>query len=200
MRLLRSTMLAALTGYEMQTVFENDFNITQKHWFHRFAPARAPKPGTLCDPRVFNVGDTFVTNYTTFQWTIEAIGRSNAADTGIVYGGITLDGCDVTSVYLNGDMRTWTIDVTVIATCRVEGEFEATARTAFSLTNLPGRYSPFQGQVQMYDANVTTPALERARAIDAMSVTPSRSISSKLTVTKSFHTECDLHPRTLETA
>lgn len=128
----------ALTGYETITIFNGNFNFTETHWYHQFMPSRSPKPGTLCESHVFNIGDDFLTNYAIFEWTMESITTPNAGDSGIAYKGVSLKDCDVASVFINGDMRTWTVDFTVVISCQTKDEFEVTARTSFTQTFLPG--------------------------------------------------------------
>ncbi|TFK40231.1 hypothetical protein BDQ12DRAFT_680551 [Crucibulum laeve] len=138
----------ALTGYETITVFQSDFDATQSHWYDKFMPQRASKAGTLCDTHVFNTGDTFTTNYTMFEWTIESISKPNAGSSGVSYRGTTLTGCDVSSAYINGDLRSWTVDFTTVITCKDVDEFEVNAKTSFSVTSLPGKHSPLLGVIR----------------------------------------------------
>ncbi|KAJ7848641.1 hypothetical protein B0H14DRAFT_2767623 [Mycena olivaceomarginata] len=139
-----ATINAVLTGYETITVFKSDYNVTQTHWYHKYMPSAMPKAGTLCDSRVFNLGDTFVTNYTLFQWNIASTLRANAGDSGISYTGWTLEHCDVSSIYMHGDASTYTIDYTVILECRTDA-YRFTARTDFSLSSLAGKYNQLLG-------------------------------------------------------
>ncbi|KAF8199661.1 hypothetical protein BJ912DRAFT_660607 [Pholiota molesta] len=69
-----------LTGYETVTIFQNDFNATEWHWFYRFMPFRIPKPGSTCDPYIFKVGDSFSGNYSFFEWKIDSIVKPTAGD------------------------------------------------------------------------------------------------------------------------
>ncbi|KAF8879948.1 hypothetical protein BD779DRAFT_1113826 [Infundibulicybe gibba] len=130
---------ATLTGYETITVFQGDFNITQSYWYSRWLPSYLnAKPGTLCDPRVYNAGDKFTTNYTSFRYEIETVDTATAG-TGTTYNGATLEDCDITRLHLNGDIRTWTTDITAVVTCKAKNGFEITARTDFTMSRLPGR-------------------------------------------------------------
>ncbi|KAF8150753.1 hypothetical protein B0H34DRAFT_150986 [Crassisporium funariophilum] len=137
-----------LTGYETITSFQSDFNVTQPMWYDRVMPFRHHKPGTLCDRRVFNVGDSFTTDYAFFQWSIDSILKPNAGSSGILYSGVPLTFCDVTSVYVDGSMQSWSIDFTVIATCKRAGLFQLTGKTSFTMGLLAGRYSPLLGLVR----------------------------------------------------
>ncbi|KAJ7487912.1 hypothetical protein FB451DRAFT_1225903 [Mycena latifolia] len=139
-----TTVNVALTGYDTITVFQSDYNVTQIHWYHQYLPSLMPKPGTLCDPRVFNLGDTFTTNYTLFRYTIASVISANAGDSGISYKGRTLENCDITSLYLHGDVNSYTIDYTAVVTCRSE-TYQFTARTDFSLSSLAGKYNQLLG-------------------------------------------------------
>ena len=136
---------AALTGYETITVFESDFNVTKTSWSDRFLPFHKPKPGTLCAGHVFNVGDPFMTNYSFFQWNVDSIIRPNAAQSGVLYSGAPLTFCDVTTVYMDGSLLSWSVDFTVISSCVDSNLFNTTARTSFTVGLLPGRYSSLQG-------------------------------------------------------
>ena len=137
---------AALTGYETITVFESDFNATQTpFWFDRFLPFHEPKPGTLCAGHVFNVGDPLTTNYSFFQWNIDSIIQANAGQSGILYSGNPLTFCDVTTIYMDGSLLSWSMDFSVISSCVDSNLFNVTARTSFSMGLLPGRYAPLLG-------------------------------------------------------
>ena len=137
---------AALTGYETVTVFESDFNATQTpFWFDRIFPFHEPKPGTLCAGHVFNVGDPLTTNYSFFQWSIDSIILPNAGQSGVLYTGAPLIFCDVTTVYMDGSLLSWSMDFSVISSCVDSNLFNVTARTSFSMGLLPGRYSPLLG-------------------------------------------------------
>ena len=137
---------AALAGYETITVFKDDFNATQTFWFDRFFPFYEQKPGTLCDSHVFNVGDPLTTNYSFFQWNVNSIiVQPNAGQSGILYSGTPLTFCDATTIFVDGSLISWSIDFTVISSCLHSNLFNATARTSFSMSLLPGRYSPYLG-------------------------------------------------------
>ncbi|KAJ7921309.1 hypothetical protein B0H13DRAFT_2416493 [Mycena leptocephala] len=123
-----TTINVVLTGYETITVFQSDYNVTQSHWYHQYIPSLMPKPGTLCDSRVFNLGDTFTTNILCSR------------DSGISYKGWTLENCDMTSLYLHGDANSYTIEYTAIVECRSD-DYSFSARTDFSLSSLAGKYN-----------------------------------------------------------
>jgi hypothetical protein len=114
-------------------------------------PYRIPKPGSLCDPHIFNLGDTFTTNYSFFRWSIDSVVKANAGDSAISYKGVPLTFCDVTSIYIDGDLHSWNVDFTIIVTCKHDDLFSVTAKTIFSNGVLPGRYSPLLGVVRFFN-------------------------------------------------
>jgi len=134
-----------LTGYETVTSFNPDYNITQSFWYHSFLPGGGDTPGKLCDPRVFNVGDSFTTNYSLFQWNVVAVSGADDRSSSLVYKGSTLESCDVTALYINGDVRTRTTDTVAVITCQDLDGFSLMAQTSFSMTKLAGKYSPLLG-------------------------------------------------------
>jgi hypothetical protein len=150
----------ALTGYETVTAFKSDFNATQSFWYNKYMPYRVPTPGTLCDPHVFNVGDPFTTNYTFFEWTIQSITTANAGNSGISYKGATLNDCDVSSMYVDADLRTWSVAFTVVVQCQYENQISA--QTSFTISVLPGRNSPVLGMVKFAQGSDMRPAVFNA--------------------------------------
>lgn len=139
----------ALTGYETVTVFRSDYGTRQTHWYDRF---RTKDPAPLCDTRVFNVGDTLTTNYTLFAWTLESITVANAGTSGLAYNGSTLTDCDVSSLFMTGDLRSWTMNFVVLISCSKNKEYDITATTRFSISSLPGSYSPLLGKARSLEA------------------------------------------------
>ncbi|KAH8813810.1 hypothetical protein DL96DRAFT_1505124 [Flagelloscypha sp. PMI_526] len=136
----------ALAGYETVTIFTDSYNATRPLWFHKFLVTQTPKPGTLCDAKLFNIGDTFSTNYSIFQWQVEYISRANAASSGFTYEGNPLDSCDVTAIYIDTDIRTWNMDINGVMTCKpTDGSYEITARSSYSISGLAGKYRPILG-------------------------------------------------------
>ncbi|KAJ7880028.1 hypothetical protein B0H14DRAFT_3770093 [Mycena olivaceomarginata] len=87
-------------GYETVTAFDSDFNVMQTHWFNRFTPSLVSKPGSLCDPRLLALRDTFNTNFTLFQYTITSIDAPSTGDSGLLYKGWALGNCDITLLYV----------------------------------------------------------------------------------------------------
>ena len=86
-----------------------------------------------------------MTNYSFFEWAVDSIKRPNAGESGISYSGTPLTFCDVASIYLDGSLLSWSMDVTVISACIYANSYNVTARTFFSINSLPGRYSPLIG-------------------------------------------------------
>ncbi|KAF6759960.1 hypothetical protein DFP72DRAFT_1063691 [Ephemerocybe angulata] len=132
-----SVINVAVVGYDQTIVLSSDFNATQSFWYH--AIIKPPEPGTLCEPHVFNVGDTLVTNASIFEWKILAITRPNAGKSGVAYSGTTLDSCDVAQMSFYGDLRTWSLEIVAYSACRGSDDLEVIAYTSFSLSPLPGR-------------------------------------------------------------
>ncbi|KAJ3503340.1 hypothetical protein NMY22_g18279 [Coprinellus aureogranulatus] len=126
----------AIVGYEIDVVLGSNFNVTQSFWFNAFIPPA--EPGTLCEPRVFNVGDSLVTNASLFEWKIQAITRPTAGRAGIAYNGATFEICDVDRMSFYGDVRTWTIGITTYVWCLGRSGVEVVASTTMTLSALPG--------------------------------------------------------------
>ena len=122
-------------------------------------PYPVPAPGTLCDPHVFNTGDPFTTNYAFFEWTVESIIQANAGNSGLSYKGETLNGCDVSSIYMDGDLRTWSVAFTVVLQCQHENLYKISAKTSFTISFLPGRNSPLLGMVKSAEGSDMRPAV-----------------------------------------
>ncbi|KAF7324099.1 hypothetical protein MKEN_00632300 [Mycena kentingensis (nom. inval.)] len=146
-----TTVNVALAGYETITVFKSDYNVTQEFWYHNYLPSLRAKPGTLCDTHIFNLGDSFTTNYTLFPYTIVSVSRGNAGDVGVSYKGAALDNCDVVSIYLTGNFGTFSLDYTAIVLCR-GADYEFTSRVDFSMSSLVGRYNTLMGAARAVDA------------------------------------------------
>ncbi|TFK33344.1 hypothetical protein BDQ12DRAFT_615411 [Crucibulum laeve] len=169
----------ALTGYETRTVFNNNFNISQSHWYDGFMP----NSGSLCDPHLMGVGDVFTTNYTIFEWSIDSIVKANAGESGISYSGTALDDCDLSTLYVDGSLGASTINVTPIVTCssnstKVDSAFAVKARTTFSITSLPGIHSRLPGAVRYayYDPSINP----RTAVVDALAQNAGNDISQRL--------------------
>jgi hypothetical protein len=129
----------ALVGYETVTVFQPDFNATQSFWYHRFGLGISA-PGTLCDPRDFNSGDTFTTNYSLFEWNLVTV--ANDSSRSLVYRGSTLETCDVIALYMDAHLQPRSADLTAVITCDDVDGFHLLATTSFSVGLLSGKYSP----------------------------------------------------------
>ena len=124
----------ALTGYETVTTFESDFNITQSFWYDRFLPGGGSRAGTLCDPHGFNIGDSLTTNYSIFQWDLVSVLKSNYSRGSLIYSGSTLESCDLSALYMNGEFRTQSADVVAIVACQDVGGFNLLIKTSFTTT------------------------------------------------------------------
>ena len=128
---------------------------TQSLWFNNYMPYRKTKPGTICDPHLFNVGDGFTTNYTIFEWTIQSIETPNAAGSGVSYNGSSLTSCDVRNVYLNADLQHYSIDLGILMSCRNDNHFGVTASTSLTISSLPGLMSQMFGVAKAVNSNQT---------------------------------------------
>ena len=113
----------ALTGYQTISSLNNDWKTVTSHWYNRFVTA--PEPGSLCDPAAYAVGDTFATTVGLFTWTIQGL-----AESPISYKGSSLDLCDVASMTMAVDSRSWTASVTVTIGCK--GQLHVVATTKYS--------------------------------------------------------------------
>ncbi|KAJ7182499.1 hypothetical protein C8R43DRAFT_6256 [Mycena crocata] len=147
-----ATINAVLAGYETVTVFNSDFSVVQRQWFDRYLPSRVPKPGSMCDPRLLNLGDNIATNYSLFQYSITSVDTANAGDSSLSYKGWTLDNCDITSLYVNANANTFVIDFTALISCRSDASqvaagnnFEISARTDWPMSTLAGQYASLLG-------------------------------------------------------
>ncbi|KAF7350314.1 hypothetical protein MVEN_01335700 [Mycena venus] len=142
-----------------------------------------PKSGTLCDSRVFNLGDTFTTNYTLFQYNIASVVGANAGDSGISYTGWTLEDCDITSLYIHGDANAYTIDYTAVVECRNDA-YSFSARTDFSLSSLVGKYSQFLGvkrsRKSQQEGSFNKTRDSRGVVLDAMTTLSSTDVASRI--------------------
>jgi hypothetical protein len=113
----------ALTGYQTISSLNNDWKTVTTHWYNRFVAA--PEPGSLCDPVGFAVGDTFATTVGLFTWVIQGL-----AESPISYKGSSLDLCDVGTMTMALDSRSWTASVTVTIGCK--GQLHVIATTGIS--------------------------------------------------------------------
>ena len=130
-------------------MFRSDYGTRQTHWYDRFW---TKEPVPLCDTHIFNVGDALTTNYTLFAWTLGSITVANAGNSGYAYNGTTLTDCDISSLFITGDLRSWTISFVVLISCSKNQEYDITATTRFSISGLPGDYSPLLGMARSLEA------------------------------------------------
>jgi len=140
------SLTVRLAGYETITMLDEDFNITQFFWLDRIVPYTLARPGTLCQPLVLMLGDSFVTNSSMFLWDLELVAKANDSSSSLVYKGSTLQGCDVIALYLNGNMNPPTLDVVAVISCKDLDGFDVIAKTAFPVSVMPGTYTRFTGR------------------------------------------------------
>jgi hypothetical protein len=135
-------MTVALTGYETVTVLQSDFNDSRPSLFDRFRFGGRSKQGNLCHPFESNVGNTFTTNYSLFEWELVTVAKLNDSSRSLIYRGSTLETCDVVALYLDAQMQIRSADLTALITCHNLDGFTLLAKTSFSVTLLSGKYSP----------------------------------------------------------
>ncbi|KDQ54250.1 hypothetical protein JAAARDRAFT_38414 [Jaapia argillacea MUCL 33604] len=70
---------AAVAGYETVTVARSDKNATQWMWWTPLIP-RALRETTTCDSYLLNMGATFTTNNSMFQWSVISVFHSENSD------------------------------------------------------------------------------------------------------------------------
>ncbi|KAG8986378.1 hypothetical protein FRB94_003429 [Tulasnella sp. JGI-2019a] len=137
--LILGVVTFATQGYETESTLSSSFNLTQSLWYNHFTPAA--EPGTLCDPYVFTVGDTFQTMMSPFIWTIDfintikpAVKLGHANSNGLSYSGSALNtaGCDVSSLRVSADLSSWTATATAVIQCNENGIFPVSASTSFT--------------------------------------------------------------------
>lgn len=117
-------------------------------------PFRIPKPGSTCDPYIFKVGDSFTGNYSFFEWKIDSIVKPTAGDSSVSYTGLPLTSCDILFIFIDGNLLSWNLDFVVVVAC--EGSsFQVSAKTSFSVNQLPGRYTALLGTVRLYSNGTT---------------------------------------------
>ncbi|KAF8216723.1 hypothetical protein K438DRAFT_401838 [Mycena galopus ATCC 62051] len=186
-----ATINSVLAGYETVTVFNSDFNLTQTLWFNRYIPSLVAKPGTLCDPRLLGLGDTFTTNYSLFQYSIASIDVPNAGDSGLSYNGWILDNCDITSLYVNADAHTFIMDFTAVVSCVADStqvaqqnNYAITARADWSESLLAGKYGTLLGAQKSTNnrqAGTFTSGLDaRGAVLDAVTTLSSADFSQRV--------------------
>jgi hypothetical protein len=165
-KLTDTAFTVALVGYDTVSEFQSNFDVTQSFWFDAFVPAyvRERKAGTLCNSRLFNVGESMVTNSSLFEWKVESVYKANAGGSGFSYTGETLDNCDVTQIEFFGDLRTWSIEGTVYMFCapptqenaseNPEG-WELAGAAKFGVSGLPAKQTNFQRMAKSAEPNST---------------------------------------------
>ncbi|KAJ3521302.1 hypothetical protein NMY22_g12371 [Coprinellus aureogranulatus] len=142
---------AAVVGYEPIVVFSDEFNYTQSLWFHKFIPD--PKPGTLCEPRILNVGDSFLTNASIYEWKIMAIAHPSTKKSGLAYYGTTLDNCDIDQMNLYGELHTPSMELTANASCKCHDGATVVLETSLTFSTHPGRHGRYRYSAQHTSAD-----------------------------------------------
>ncbi|KAF8995381.1 hypothetical protein BDQ17DRAFT_1365753 [Cyathus striatus] len=105
---------------------------------------------TRNDSHIFNVGDVLTTNYSVFQWIVEGISKGNVGNSAMAYNGTTLEYCDISALFLNGDLRTWTIDLTPVVTRRSPTrDLEINLKSTLSIIYLQGKHVASFGTIQL---------------------------------------------------
>ncbi|KAF9522563.1 hypothetical protein CPB83DRAFT_864308 [Crepidotus variabilis] len=107
----------ALVGYETVNVFRNDFNFTQRLWYHNLIPYQNSEPGSLCEPHLFNIGDQLQTGSNSPAWTVFAVENTitNLTTASFPYSGNPLVDCDITRIRVNGSRNN--LDVGTLLEC-----------------------------------------------------------------------------------
>jgi hypothetical protein len=161
-----ATSPVALVGYDTVSEFQTDFNVTQAFWFDALVPSyiKKQKAGSLCNSRLFNVGESMVTNSSLFEWKVDSVNKANAGGSGFSYTGETLDNCDVTQIDFFGDLRTWTIEGTVHMFCapptqenapKTPQGWELAGAAKFGISGLPAKQSNFRRMAKSADPTST---------------------------------------------
>lgn len=88
-----------------------------------------------------------------FKWfvhaSIDPILHFLSESSGLAYRGTSLEGCDITTIYVDGDIRTWTLEIVGVMTCKpADGSYEVAAKTAYTISALPGKHNPMLGVSQ----------------------------------------------------
>ncbi|KAG8845163.1 hypothetical protein FRB96_002607 [Tulasnella sp. 330] len=123
----------ALTGYETVSVTNQDYNYIPNNWYYRFAPR--PKPGSHCDPHMFTIGDSFVTNTSILTYKlVTALGSDDGinAKSSINYKGTTLENCDVFYMSVAADARLLTSTIVADIGCTNETGFPIAFSTSYA--------------------------------------------------------------------
>ncbi|KDQ54231.1 hypothetical protein JAAARDRAFT_402762 [Jaapia argillacea MUCL 33604] len=150
---LLTLLNAAVAGYDTVTVARNDKNATQQMWWTPLIP-RALRATTTCDSYLINVGDTFTTNNSLFQWTlIDAFFDENggSSEAGFQYFAAPMSFCGpnetVSNLVVDVNMATVTTWTSVFCntTSGVEFVIQGTwqwsiIQSSQSISTRPGQY------------------------------------------------------------
>ncbi|KAG8978809.1 hypothetical protein FRB93_010623 [Tulasnella sp. JGI-2019a] len=113
----------ALAGFETVTITSPSVANVPSHWYSNFA---SPPPGSDYEPRIFNIGDTFVTNSAIFTWSVAGIlsgpvlvdaGNNVTSAASVSYNGTNLDNCDWVDISVEADTNTMTTAFTSKVFC-----------------------------------------------------------------------------------
>ncbi|KAG8999729.1 hypothetical protein FRB94_014082 [Tulasnella sp. JGI-2019a] len=113
----------ALTGFETVSIMSPNFTMAASHWYRNFG---SNPPGSDCEPRVFNIGDTFVTDSGIFTWSIAGVlsgptfnnTRENVTSlASVIYNGTNLDNCDWIDMSVNANSYTMQTTFTASVVC-----------------------------------------------------------------------------------
>ena len=72
----------------------------------KFLPASAKKAGENCDPAILSAGSIISTTNAVYLWTVDRVLKANAGRSSFLYKGTDLSYCDITSVFIDGDIIT----------------------------------------------------------------------------------------------
>lgn len=153
-----------MTGYQIISLQNANYNYVQTHWYDRFVPQRyRPQPGSRCEPHLFSVGDPFITNHTVFNWAIQNILTSTAASAGyagVAYRGITLDSCDVVSIGMQANLMTRLASFAAGIYCLAE-DFPVAASTFFTVGDQAVASETFNTELRyQISSNLKDPLLQ----------------------------------------
>ena len=122
----------ATQGYQVIVTQSADFNtLGPKLWYHKFTGS--PKPGSLCQPHNFTLGDSVTTSYTVsgrtrttnthltlqqlFEFNVFAANTNDPLASSISYSGTNLDNCDVWGLNVDANVESWTVETQAIVYC-----------------------------------------------------------------------------------
>ncbi|KAG8872545.1 hypothetical protein FRB98_009535 [Tulasnella sp. 332] len=122
----------ALTGYEIVSTLNQDFNYVPDRWYYKFTPR--PKNGSHCDPYKFTIGDSFFTTQGILTYQLAAMfvsGTQPSVGSSIPYKGTPLGSCDVSYMSAIVDARLLTSTIVAGIGCTDEPDFPVIFTTSF---------------------------------------------------------------------